>query len=497
MTSQSSPIIIRATMLRYLDVCERRIWLDYHADPMLRDDARFSHTQRLQDGIIHEAKIQSATSQFIETLNVEGWSEAVQTTTDLIQLGRTGIVNACFQSQTELKGIPNPIILVGKTDRLIRQENSHHPHQKPVYIPIEIKAYQTLTDADRLQLDMYCWLLGQVQGIEPTHGEFWLGMSAHTSQPSQKQGHIYDEYRLMRAIREVARLILSQDEPAPYIATHCQNCHWYGVCHKKAQASFDISLLVGLRKETYADMKQAGIHTLDQLVEFQPQDLKRFRGINTTAHVYHAQARAWVEQKPIWLNPIPNLLRAGGWMFDLETYQDIQTREEIVWSIGGCDEKGNSFAMVIAPHIQPYTIHVNESLTIYLVSDTDSAWRLMTKLMPDDKPIYHWTGYDSGMMKKSAPVDVQKALAHRLSDLHAIFKRTVCFPITSLSIKTVATYLGFHWAGYDNYLQAYFDYRQWLKTRDNSHLLQSVNYQVDDVKALAVVWRYLIQHITE
>jgi len=494
MTPPHSPIIIRATMLRYLDVCERRIWLDYHADPMLRDDATFSHTQRLHDGVLHEAKIQSATSQHTEIHNVDGWSEAVQTTTDLIQSGRGGIVNACFQSQIELKGIPNPIILVGKTDRLIRQDNTYHPHQKPVYIPVEIKSYQTLTDADRLQLDMYCWLLGQVQGIEPTHGEFWLGMSPQ-SQPSEKRGHIYDEYRLMRAIREIARMILSQDELAPYIATHCQTCHWYKLCQKKAQANFDISLLVGLRKETHADMKGAGIHTLDQLVQLQPQDLKRFRGINTTAHVFHAQARAWVEQMPIWLNPIPNLLRAGGWMFDLETYQDIQTREEIVWSIGWCDENSNSYAAVIVPHIQPRSIFVNDSLTIHLVPNTDSAWRLMMQAMPDDKPIYHWTGYDSGMMKKSAPMDVQNTLAPRLSDLHAIFKKTVCFPITSLSIKTVATYLGFRWAGYDDYLQAYFDYRHWLKTGDNRHLLQSVNYQVDDVKALAIVWRYLVQHI--
>lgn len=493
MTSDHHPIIIHATMLRYLDVCERRIWLDDHADPMLRDDVTFSHHQRLQKGILHEEKIQSASSQHTEPIHVAGWKEAVQTTIEAIHSGQSGLINAHFQAQIELNGIPNPIILVGKVDRLIRQNQSHHPHQKPVYIPIEIKSYQTITDADRLQLDMYCWLLAQVQGIDPTHGEFWLGMSP-SNQPSQKAGHVYDEYRLMRAIRAVARVIIAQDEPAPYIATHCQTCHWYGLCQKKAQATFDISLLIGLRRETRDEMKRAGIYTLDQLVQFQPNDLKRFRGINTTAHIYHAQARAWVEQKPIWLNPIPNVLRAGGWMFDLETYQDIQTRDEIVWSIGWCDENRISHAAIVVPHIQPQTIIVNDMLTIYLVPNTDSAWQMMMKSMPDDKPIYHWTGYDSGMMKKSAPEDVQNVLAHRLNDLHAIFKKTVCFPITSLSIKTVASYLGFHWVGYDNYLQAYFDYRHWLQTGDESHLLQSVNYQVDDVKALAVVWRYLVQH---
>lgn len=495
MTSQPPPIVIRATMLRYLDACTRRIWLDTHGDQLLRDDLSIPLAQRLHHGVVHETIIQHASGGNFETINVEGWAEAVQMTTSLVQRGDSAIINACFQSTIELKGIPNPIILVGKIDRLIRQ--THHPENpdRPVYIPIEIKSYQDISDADTLQLDMYCWLLEQVQGIEAVGGEFWLGKSQYDNQPILKRGHIYDEYRLMRAIREVARILIADDEPPPYIATHCQTCHWNRLCQQKAQASFDISLLIGLRKETYADLKKAGIHTLEQVAQLQPESLRQFRGINATASLYHAQARAWVEQKPIWLNPISDTLREGGWMFDLETYRDIQTGIESVWSIGWCDENQQSGTAVIVPHIQTQIVRVNEHLTVYLVPDTDSAWRMMAQSMPDAKPIYHWTGYDSGVMKKSAPLDVQTKLGARLFDLHAHFKKTVCFPISSLSIKTVATYLGFHWAEYDNYLQAYIDYRQWLKTGELSHLLRAVNYQVDDVKALAVVWQYLTRPI--
>ncbi|MDX2077613.1 MAG: ribonuclease H-like domain-containing protein, partial [bacterium] len=373
----------------------------------------------------------------------------------------------------------------------------HHPenpHRQPIYTPIEIKSYLDISQADKLQLDMYCWLLSRAQGIEPPHAEFWLGQSSTSTQPSLKQGHLYDEYRLMRAIRAIAMIAISDFEPPPYITKHCHTCHWYGACQKKPQASFDIGLLVGLRKETQADFKKAGIDSLEQLVQLQPHELKQFRGINTTANFYHAQARAWVEQKPIWLTPLPDILKQGGWMFDLETYQDIHTGTEIVWSIGWGDEMGNCMVAVVVPEGKPHTLVINSQLTIYLTPNSDGAWRLMAQTTPDNKPIYHWTGYDSAMMKKSAPEDVQRALAHRLVDLHALFKKTVCFPISSLSIKAVAPYLGFRWSGDDYYLQAYLDYRRWLETFESDYLHHAVNYQADDVKALAVIWQYLTQN---
>src|SRR5690606_18796816 len=115
---------------------------------------------------------------------VSGWSEAVSQTLSLMDQGVHGIIGACLEVKTELEGISVPISVRGKIDRLVRIDLGHSVRERIifertgrsfVYAPVEIKQYSTLTTADHLQMDLYIWLLSQVQTIEPLVAEFWLG----------------------------------------------------------------------------------------------------------------------------------------------------------------------------------------------------------------------------------------------------------------------------------------------------------------------------------
>ncbi len=99
-------------------------------------------------------------------------------------------------------------------------------------------------------------------------------------------------------------------------------------------SKLDVSLLSGLRSDTRAHFLEAGITTLDQIVALQPEDLCQFRGIKTTAPRIHAHARAWVEQQPIWYNPLPEHCHQEGFMFDLETNPWTGEPWSLSWSWG-------------------------------------------------------------------------------------------------------------------------------------------------------------------
>jgi predicted RecB family nuclease len=253
---------------------------------------------------------------------------------------------------------------------------------------------------------------------------------------------------------------------------------------------YDVSLLNGLRYETLAHLKQASITSLHQIAGMTVEELRQFRGIGKiTALTLHAQARAWVEQRPIWLAEVPDVCQRPLWFFDIET--DPYTQQ--VWSIGWSDAAGNLGLLIVAPHQRgTRTLTLPDGRLVALVPDTDTAWRYFADAVsPNEQHIAHWTGFDAAVMRGSAPHEVTARLDLRLHDLHHTFKRTVQIPAHGTSLKTVSAYLGFDYAVYQDWSMAYNDYRRWLATDDARHLMQACAYQADDVKAMLVVWEWL------
>jgi predicted RecB family nuclease len=130
------------------------------------------------------------------------------------------------------------------------------------------------------------------------------------------------------------------------------------------------------------------------------------------------------------------------------------------------------------------------------VPDKDYAWEAFAQAIADnDCPIYHWTGYDAGVLRGTANWTVRAQLESRMHDLHRSFKHSVKFPIDGNSLKVVARYLNFTWAEYDAWDAAYWDYQRWLRRGDVEALARACNYQRADVQAMVVVWNWLMEHL--
>ena len=253
----------------------------------------------------------------------------------------------------------------------------------------------------------------------------------------------------------------------------------------------DVSLLSGLRSDTRAHLLAAGILTLDQIVALQPEDLCQFRGIKATAPRLHAHARAWVEQQPIWYNPLPVICRQEGFMFDLETNPWTGEPWSLSWSWG----TGEVSIALVALDQQPRTLRLPDGQRVTVVPHWEDAWRVVADAVGKDEcPIYHWSGFDAGVMRQTAPPDVKLRLNDRMVDLLKAYNQTVRLPISSASLKVVAGYLGFRWSAYDDWQQAYKDYQRWLRKPDSQALMRACCYQRDDVLALGLVWQWLVEN---
>jgi len=293
---------------------------------------------------------------------------------------------------------------------------------------------------------------------------------------------------------ENALRVAPNHEPPAYIAKRCDGCRWLKHCQTQPDAAHDVSLLNGTNAKTHNNLREVGIETLQDVVALTPDALRAVKGIKTTAEAHHAQARAWVTGQPVWFDPLPDVLKRGGWMFDIETIPTMTYPADlVVWSIGWGNPSGHYTVVVVAPR-EAGACYQTDDVTIHAVRDVHSAWRqMLTAVEADDTPIYHWTGFDRSGMKATAEPEVYAAMDARLHDLHTTVNKMMRFPAMGTSIKTLGRYLGFEWAGYDSFMQAYLDYRAWLTRGSLPHLTQAAQYQIDDVKALVHLWRYLMQ----
>lgn len=278
-------------------------------------------------------------------------------------------------------------------------------------------------------------------------------------------------------------------EPSPYIAKRCAGCRWLTACQAHPDAQHDVSLLNGTNANTHRALRDAGLDTLQDLTALQPDRLRAIKGIKTTAEAHLAQAHAWVNRQPVWLTPPPDELSKGGWMFDIETVP--MASDLNVWSIG-FGNPADAYTVVIVSARFAGQRYESDGLNIEVVRDVHSAWRrMLSAVESDDTPIYHWTGFDHSGMKSTAEPEVYAAMRHRLHDLHTTVNKTLRFPVMGTSIKTIGRYLGFDWAGYDDFMQAYLDYRAWLSRGSQTYLSQAAQYQIDDVRALVHIWRFM------
>lgn len=260
------------------------------------------------------------------------------------------------------------------------------------------------------------------------------------------------------------------------------------------KAGSDLHLLYGVSRKTREQMRLAGLTTLAQVAALSPKALQQIKGIGpVTAPAIQANARAWLERRPIWRCSLPEDFRLPGWMFDLETL-DLGGCV-VPWSLGWCDSEGQTSIVLVAPVQSITRVTLLDGQAITLAPDGDTAWSVFAEAVSfPGEAIFHWTGYDAAILDSTAPSEVKAVLGLRMVDLHRIVRTTISLPLRSTSIKPVSVYLGFEWPGYQDWFAAYLDYRHWLTSGDLRALTRACMYQRADVQSMAWVWRWLVAH---
>lgn len=480
--------VITAQTVRMALTCERQLWLERHGDPALRGEPARVAQVLIEQGREHEIAIQRAESPNLEPIPIVSWEAGVALTRDaLMARGVAGLWHGCLEHVAPLDLTDRVFVVRGQPDYVQRVEH----FAALAYRAVEIKRRREPEDADWVQLDLYTWLLRQM-GLATAPGELWLGAD-DLGRPWRRLPHEYDEDRLMAALLRAIALLDTDQEPPVRIDRHCDLCAWRSFCRAEAERRGQVDILPGVGPALRATLEAAGLTDVTAIAACSPEDLLRVRGVGPgTFRRLHASARAWVEQRPIWHGALPAECRRTGWMFDLETCES--GGKVVPWSLGWCDSEGNTRIAILAPGQDLRALTLPDGQPITLAPDVESLWAVLGEAISGgDEPIYHWSAYDSTILRGSAPPDWRERLAPRFVDLLAVCRGAVSLPLRSLSIKVVAPYLGFLWPGGDDWLTAYLDYCAWWEEGDTEALARACAYQRADVQALAWVWRWLVQ----
>ena len=493
-----SPLSI--TTIAWLARCERRVWLELHGECARKVPDRPTAVWRATAGRVHAAPVMATMHAPAQPVEVPDWSSRVRETWRMLREGVAEIHQA---------GLEVPLgearWLHGQPDVLRRCDQPSHfgPWS---YEPVEIKQHQRARPHDRLQLDLYRWMLGELQGWVPD-GELWLG--AHTGVPTMNHRQTGTLTHLTARWQQIDTL-WHRPEPPVAFARFCESCAWRTACDQWAAERQDIAVLTGLERCTADALRADGITTLRQVAVLAPAQLQRypFAGPTVASHVRaHAQAllagspiRASAPQPPV---PEPTLF------LDLES--DPHSQEP--WAFGWLDGAGQPGIALVIParpaHAPTRTLLAG--VPVQFVRTAHAGWQHIAHLV-ERRPgqIFHWGDHEERMLVRSAAPAVTNALRPRMADLHQACLCRYTLPIprgasqTSGTLKAVGAYVGQRWPADVDYVVAWMAYTAWRHQMhaalDLRHpqiaamddlLLPAITYLHADVAALRRIWQWL------
>jgi predicted RecB family nuclease len=488
---------ITASVLYDYIQCPHRVWRDHYGPQEERIQETNPFVKLLWDkGIQHENKVIASLGKF-EDLGEGSLEERFQKTLSAMRSGVPLIYQGVIKHDN-LLGIP---------DLLKKLENGN-------YIPLDIKSGRGMDGVDEneedegkpkkhyaVQLCLYAEVLQKLGFAKERHGMviditgreifYDLGLPQGPRKP-ETWWEAYQE-----AKQEVHLLLENRAQNKPALAGVCKLCHWYNSCKKWCKESHDLTNIFYLGRSKRDVINQdLGIERLEQfrvmtdldpIVERKKGDKSFLSGIGEkTLEKLIARSRILFKKEPVLYQAIdfPKT--------DLELYFDIESdpTQDFIYLHG------------------VYERYAGKEKFIYFLAKENTReaekkawqefWNYIRSLPHQNYAVYYYSSYERTTYRKMRELYPDVVSQEELENFFArpmtkdlyydvVYKYTD-WPLSSYSIKDIATYLGFRWRDEtpSGALSIQW-YNEYIQKKEPALLKRILEYNEDDCKATLVL----------
>jgi len=480
---------ITASMLYSHTTCPHRVYLDLYGDPAERDEVSpFVELLWERGHLFEEETIAALEVPFLnlryvprderENLTLQAIGDGV----DLIYGGR--VTHERF---------------VGEPDLLRRTDSGYEPGDIKSGAGVEGAS----EDADgkpkrhyAAQLALYADILQRKGLASSKHAFVWdirgNEVPYDLSRPRTKTRTrtMWDEYA--EVLARVEEIVDRETTTCPGLISACSLCHWRSHCKREIVDADDLTLVSELGLSAREKFPPS-IRTVSELAEADLAKLisgakSTIPGIGVkTLQKYHARA---VLQKrpsagPYFTEAVRLPSRAAEIFFDIETdpFRGLCYLHGFLERARGMPERYVAF----------FANQVSEEAERATFSE---AWAYVRGHA--DAVVYYYSHYERTIWRKLAArfpdvasEDEVAALfaEDRFVDLYTdVVRSRMIWPTVSLSLKVLATYLGFRWRDTDPSGAASIQwFHEWVETSDPAVRQRILDYNEDDCRATRVL----------
>lgn len=484
-------IMITASMLYSYLTCPHRVTLDLFGNPAERDEiSPFVELLWERGHLFERETIEGLGVPFLNLRGVplaqreEMTSRAMANEEELIYGGRIShgdlLGEPDLLRRTDAGYIPGDIKsgagLEGESEDVAGKPKPHYAVQLALYSDIlRGKGLANSTDS-------FVW---DIHGNEIVYAL----QTPRGPRVSKTMGEEYDE--TLEAVRAISDQRL---RTTPGLIGACKLCPWRSHCRAQLVRSDDLTLIPEIGRSTREKFPPE-IRTVRALADADPASLVRdgesmIPGIGAKSiETYHARAvlQKRKNAEPYFAEPVALPTSSTELFFDVETdpFRDLCYLHGFVKRVDG---RGASEEYIAFTAQEATSASEKEAFA--------DAWRFVDA--HPDAVVYSYSAYERTTWKKLAEKypDVageESVMAlfgqPRFVDLYGdVVRSKMIWPTHSLSIKTLATYLGFHWRDVDPSGAASVQwFAEWVESGDPEIWNRILAYNEDDCRAMRVL----------
>lgn len=481
--------------------CQHRVWRDAYGpqDEKIKETNPFVELL-WEKGMLHEENVIKNIGEFTD-LRTGTYEERFNKTIGEMKKG-TNLIYQGVIMYGELMGIPD---LLKKND-------------DGTYIPLDIKSGRGFEGVEdngsdeagkmkkhyAVQLCLYQEILQRLGFSKKNEGLIYdidnKEVIYDLSQPmGVRNKKLWTEF-YQEIKGQVKSLLDNSVKNKPEMGGKCKLCPWYLSCKKWAKQTHDLTNLfyVG-RSDRDTVNRDLGIEKMEDLENMDIDEILQTKKTNKQymknfgeSKLNKMKQRALImtkAKKPIIYGPVEFPKTTYELFFDIE---DDPTQEFVY--LHGVYER--------SPQGKRFVPFLAENLTD---EDEKKAWSeffgYIRSLPQNDFSIYYYSHHEkttySKLQKKYPDVisedDLVKLFDNgNVIDLYSVIYKQTDWPLTSYSLKDIATYLGFKWRDEtpSGALSIQW-YNEYLKTKDRKIMQRILEYNDDDCRATMIIKDYL------